>query len=91
MPSPLIPQVTLEPFEQEYSGPHLIHAAMDSWAERNPDDAAIVNATRGTKLTWRQLQRGSTALANESWYRGFREGDYLAAALPLPGPARWDG
>jgi acyl-CoA synthetase (AMP-forming)/AMP-acid ligase II len=42
-----------------------------------------VNATRGTTLTWRQLQRGSMALANELWHRGFRAGDYLAASLPL--------
>ena len=56
---------------------------MDYWAERHPDEAAIVNATRGTSLTWRQLQRGSLALANELWHRGFRAGDYLAASLPL--------
>ena len=83
MSSPPIPQVTLEQYEQAYRGLHLIHAAVDYWAERNPDEAAIVNATRGTSLTWRQLQRGSLALANELWHRGFRAGDYLAASLPL--------
>jgi acyl-CoA synthetase (AMP-forming)/AMP-acid ligase II len=56
---------------------------VDYWAGRNPDGAAIVNATRGTTLTWRQLQRGSMALANELWHRGFRAGEYLAASLPL--------
>ncbi|HUB77427.1 MAG TPA: class I adenylate-forming enzyme family protein [Bryobacteraceae bacterium] len=80
---PPIPQVTLEQYEQEYGDRHFIHSAVDYWAERNPDGAAIVNATRGTTLTWRQLQRGSTALANELWHRGFRAGDYLAASLPL--------
>ena len=56
---------------------------MDYWAERKPGEAAIVNATRGTTLTWLQLQRGSTALANELRRRGFRAGDYLGASLPL--------
>jgi acyl-CoA synthetase (AMP-forming)/AMP-acid ligase II len=83
MSSPPIPQVTLQQYEQEYQGLHSIHAAVDYWAERRPDDAAIVNATRGTTLTWRQLQRGSMALANELWHRGFRAGDFLAASLPL--------
>ncbi|MEI9972504.1 MAG: class I adenylate-forming enzyme family protein [Ignavibacteriota bacterium] len=83
MAAPPIPQVTLEQYEQEYQDRHLIHAAVDYWAERTPDALAIVNATRGTSLTWRQLQRGSLALAGELRRRGFRAGDYLAASLPL--------
>ena len=83
MTAPPIPQVTLEQYEQAYQGLHLIHAAVDYWADRRPEDLAIVNATRGTSLTWRQLQRGSVALANELWHRGLRAGDYLAASLPL--------
>jgi len=83
MAAPPIPQVTLEQYEQEYAGRHLIHAAVDYWAARRPEEAAIINATRGTTLTWRQLQRGSMALANELWRRGFRAGDFLAASQPL--------
>ena len=83
MSAPPIPQVTVEQFENEYKDRHLIHASVDYWAERNPGGAAIVNATRGTALTWRQLQHGSMALANELWHRGFRAGDFLAASLPL--------
>jgi fatty-acyl-CoA synthase len=80
---PPIPQVTLEDFEKEYAGLHLVHAAVDYWAARKPDEAAIRNATRGTELTWRELQRGSVALAGELWRMGFRKGDFLAASLPL--------
>jgi hypothetical protein len=69
MTAPPIPQVTLEQYEQQYRGLHLIHAAVDYWAGRQPDAAAIVNAARGTVLTWRQLQGGSLALANELWRR----------------------
>jgi acyl-CoA synthetase (AMP-forming)/AMP-acid ligase II len=81
-PSP-IPQVSLDRFEREYAGLHRIYSAVDYWASRKPGEAAIVNATRGTSLTWGELQRGSLSLANELWHRGFRPGDFLAASLPL--------
>jgi acyl-CoA synthetase (AMP-forming)/AMP-acid ligase II len=83
MNAPPIPQVSAEQYEREYGGLHLIPAAVDYWAARKPEEAAIVNATRGAVLTWRELQRGSLALANELWHRGFRPGDFLAASLPL--------
>jgi acyl-CoA synthetase (AMP-forming)/AMP-acid ligase II len=83
MATPPIPQVTLEQFETEYRDRHLIHRAIDWWAERTPGDAAVVNATRGTTLTWRELERGSMAIAAELARMGFRQGDYLAASLPL--------
>jgi len=79
--APAIPQVTLDQFENH--GRHLIHQAVDHWAALQPDRAAVVNATRGTGLTWRQLQRGSLALATELERMGFRKGDFLAASLPL--------
>lgn len=68
MSSPPIPPVTLEPYEQAYRGLHLIDSEVDYWAERNPEGAAIVNATRGTALTWRrlrQLARGEAAKLRE--------------------------
>ncbi|MGD0669424.1 MAG: class I adenylate-forming enzyme family protein [Bryobacteraceae bacterium] len=82
MPEP-IPQVTLEQFETEYRDHHLIHRAVDWWAARQPGNAAIVNATRGTTLTWGDLERGSVAVAAELDHMGFRHGDFLAASLPL--------
>jgi len=83
MIDPPAPQVTLEQFEVEYRGRHLIHAAVDHWAAQKPGDAAILNASRGTELTWAELQRGSMALAAELSRMGFRKGDFLAASLPL--------
>jgi acyl-CoA synthetase (AMP-forming)/AMP-acid ligase II len=76
-----IPQVTLDQFENH--GLHLIHQAVDYWAALQPDRAAVVNATRGTGLTWRDLQRGSLLLAAELDRMGFRKGDFLATSLPL--------
>ncbi len=83
MATPPIPQVTLEQFETGYRDRHLIHRAIDWWAARIPGDAAVVNATRGTTLTWRELERSSMAIAAELARMGFRHGDYLAASLPL--------
>ena len=83
MAAPPIPQVTLREFETKYKDRHLIHASVDWWAARQPEGAAIVNATRGTTLTWRDLERGSLAIAAELARMGFRHGDFLAASLPL--------
>jgi fatty-acyl-CoA synthase len=78
-----IPQVELGRFETGFRGLHLIHRAFDRWAECQPDEAAVVNATRGTRLTWDDLRRGSMALAAALASLGFRKGDFLAASLPL--------
>ena len=83
MPTEPIPRVTLEQFETEYRDRHLIHAGVDWWAARPPADAAVVNATSGTTLAWRDLERGSIAIAAELGHMGFRHGDCLAASLPL--------
>ena len=83
MIDPPAPRVTLHQFEVEYRSRHLIHAAVDHWAAQRPGDAAVLNASRGSKLTWAELQRGSVALAAELSRMGFRKGDFLAASLPL--------
>ena len=83
MATPPIPQVTLEEFETGYRDRHLLHRAVDWWAARRPGEPAIVNSTRGTTLTWRELESGSMALAAELARMGFRQGDFLAASLPL--------
>ena len=80
--TPPIPQVTIEEFEK-YRELHLLHAALDHWAARRPSDVLVINATRGTQLTWAELQRGSMALAGELARMGFRKGDFLAASLPM--------
>ena len=81
--TPPIPQITLEQFETGYRDRHLIHQAVDYWAARRPHEPAIVNATRGSTLTWAEFQRRSMAYAAELLRMGFRRGDFLAASLPL--------
>jgi fatty-acyl-CoA synthase len=75
--------VTSQCFEQDYGSRHLLHSAVDYWAGRKPDSPAIRNASRGTQMTWSELQRGSLVLARELARMGFRKGDVLAASLPL--------
>jgi fatty-acyl-CoA synthase len=81
MTSAAIPQVELREYEE--SGIHLVHGIADYWAAARPDDVAVLNATRGSQLTWRELRRGSMALAGELARLGFSKGDVLAASLPL--------
>jgi fatty-acyl-CoA synthase len=78
-----IPQVTLEQFETECRDRHLIHQAVDYWASLKPDEPAILNATRGSKLTWLELRNLSLAYAGELARMGFHKGDFLSASLPL--------
>ncbi len=78
-----IPLITPERFETGYRDRHLVHAAVDWWASRQPSAAAIVNSTRGVTLTWREIRSGSLGIAAELLRMGFRQGDYLAASLPL--------
>jgi len=80
--TPPIPQVTLEEFEK-YGDLHLLHGSVDYWAARRPAEALVINATRGTELTWAELRRGSMTLAGELARMGFRKGDFLAASLPM--------
>ncbi len=79
--APPIPQVTLDEYERHPL--HSVCAAIDKWAAERPDDYAIINATRGTTLTWSELQRSSRAVAAGLSRMGFSKGDRLAASLPM--------
>ena len=81
MTSAPIPQVELREYEQ--SAVHLVHAMVDRWAAERPDDAAILNATRGTRLTWASCSAAPWRWPAELARMGFRKGDLLAASLPL--------
>src|SRR5688500_10964040 len=79
----MIDSVIPEQFDNEYRDRHRIHASVDYWAALKPDEPAVINATRGTQLTWADLQCGSMALAAELARMGFRKGDFFACSLPL--------
>lgn len=83
MSSASFTQVTPQLFADEYGDRHLIHAAVDHWAGQSPDAIAIINASRGTTMTWKALRDASMLLAAELQRMGLRKGDYFAASLPL--------
>lgn len=78
-----LPNCTLAQYTNDFQERHLIHGAVDYWAERKPDAAALINATRDTTTDWATLRAISTALAGELLRLGFQKGDYLATSLPL--------
>lgn len=78
-----LPQATLEHYERELAGRHLVHGSVAHWARVKPDTVALINADRGRQLTWRELDEGSTALAAALLAAGFGKGDYLATSLPF--------
>ena len=82
MPSSL-PLVSAEQLSRETARRTLVHESLDYWAERSPDAVAIINATRGNTLTWKQLQEASRAVEQNLRRLGFRKGDFLAASLPF--------
>jgi acyl-CoA synthetase (AMP-forming)/AMP-acid ligase II len=77
------PLVTAEQLTRETTGRALVHQALDYWADRSPEAVAIINATRGTTLTWRQLRDASLVVEQNLRRSGFRKGDFLAASLPF--------
>ena len=74
------PTISRSDFEQ---APHLLHAALDRHAAATPDGLAILNATRGTSLTWSALRDRSLAFTAGLRRLGLGRGEFLAASLPL--------
>jgi len=83
MPAQPFSQITSELFEREYATRHLLPAVVDHWAAIKPAEPAIINATKGTALTWAELDGWSRMLASELSRMGFRKGDRLACSMPL--------
>ena len=78
-----VPQCTLADYEVHFADRHRIQDAVAKWAAEIPDSPAVINADTGRALTWRDLDRSSTALAIHLLETGFRKGDFFAACLPL--------
>jgi acyl-CoA synthetase (AMP-forming)/AMP-acid ligase II len=79
----ILDTLTLENYERDFASRHLIHGAPAHWAAEDPEGLAIINASRGTTLTWAQLDHLSTAVAWHLLHAGFRKGDFFATSLPF--------
>jgi fatty-acyl-CoA synthase len=75
--------ITQARYDRNFRDRHLLHGVVEYWAARKPDADAICNATRGTRLTWGELDRVSRLLAGHLHRAGFRQGDFFATSLPL--------
>lgn len=78
-----IPQLTLDDYEREYAGRHLLHQVVAKWAREKPDEPAMVSVGMEFAITWRQFERTTSAIAVELLDLGFRKGDFVATLLPL--------
>ena len=74
---------TFEQYLSGYRSRHLIHGAADHWARVKPEALAVINATRGSTLSYRELAEGSRRLAAVLAAKGLKKGDFLATCLPF--------
>ena len=74
---------TWDDFQGRFAARQTLHGVIDHWAERAPQTPAVLNATRGTSLTYAELRDKSLAVAQALARLGFRKGDFLATSLPL--------
>ncbi len=77
-----VPQCTLENYEQDFAGRHLLHQVVAKWAREKPDALAIINADTKQEITWDVFDKTTTALAMQLLQMGFQKGDFFATSLP---------
>jgi fatty-acyl-CoA synthase len=77
-----VPQCTLENYEQDFAGRHLLHQVVAKWAKEKPDALAFINADTQQEIPWKQFDRTTTALAMQLLQMGFKKGDFFATSLP---------
>jgi acyl-CoA synthetase (AMP-forming)/AMP-acid ligase II len=78
-----VPQCTLENYEQDFAGRHLLHQVVAKWAKAKPDAPAFINAETKQEVTWDLFDKTTTALAMQLLQMGFKKGDYFATSLPF--------
>ncbi len=78
-----VPICTLEQYERDFAGRHLLPQVLAWWSSRKPADPAIISYDRGQTVDWLTLDGVSSKLALELVRRGFRKGEFLAVSLPM--------
>ncbi|MEJ5368436.1 MAG: AMP-binding protein [Bryobacteraceae bacterium] len=74
---------TWNDFQTRFGALQTLGGVIRHWAARTPDTPAVLNATRGTSLTYGQLEEQAAAVARALVKAGFRKGDCFATSLPL--------
>ena len=78
-----VPQCTLDNFENDYADLHLVHGVMTKYGKEKPDALAVINANTGRKVTWKEFDQTTTALALKLLDMGLTPGDFFCTSLPL--------
>ncbi|MHA1341099.1 MAG: class I adenylate-forming enzyme family protein [Promethearchaeota archaeon] len=63
--------------------PHLLVDYIEKWANKRPDDIAIIDADDGRWITWKQFKNMIDLIALELIEMGFQKGDICVTMLPL--------
>lgn len=74
---------TLEAYEANFPGRHLVHGVVEYWAKRKPTGLALIHHDRGQTTTWAAFDAAATALARRMLGLGLAKGDFFAACLPM--------
>jgi acyl-CoA synthetase (AMP-forming)/AMP-acid ligase II len=78
-----VPQFTLDDYEKEFAGRHLLHGVVARWAQLKPQAPALVSADGSRTVTWSEFDRLTAALATELLHMGFAKGDFVVTMLPM--------
>jgi len=78
-----VPMCTWKMYEEDYFDRHLVHEVVEKWAKEKPDDIAIISANNEQKITWKEFNEVTTALAYKFIEMGIKKGDFVATSLPF--------
>lgn len=74
---------TLDDYEKDFAGRHLLHGVLAKWAKERPEAPAMIAAESGRTVSWSAFDRMTTALARALRQMGFAKGDFLVTLLPM--------
>jgi acyl-CoA synthetase (AMP-forming)/AMP-acid ligase II len=78
-----IPMITWKIYEDDYFDRHLVHEALEKWANEKPNGIAFVSVNTGQEVTWKIFNDAATALAYQLIEMGIGKGDFIATSLPF--------
>ena len=76
-----IPMITWKIYEDDYFDRHLVHEALEKWANEKPNVVAFVSVNTGQEVTWKAFNDAATALAYRLIQIGIRKGDFISKEI----------
>ncbi len=78
-----IPMITWKIYEDDYFDRHLVHEALEKWANEKPNTVAFVSVNTGQEVIWKAFDDAATALAYQLIEMDIGKGDFIATSLPF--------